>query len=89
MNSEIAPPCEKPPIHYQRHVWKSQSREIGGFTKHYSLGRDALVHLGFDETVEIITGFEDARLIMGLGEIAEVGLSVWSQSGFMGVLPFG
>lgn len=71
----------------QRRAWESRSKGSEGFTKHYAVGRDALVHLGFDKTVEIIARLEDARLIMGLRQIAEVGLMAWSQCGFLEVLP--
>ncbi len=34
-------------------------------------GRDAFVYFGFDEAVEVVSGFEDAGLVLGLGEVVE------------------
>lgn len=34
-------------------------------------GRDAFVYFGFDEAVEVVSGLEDAWLVLGLGEIVE------------------
>ena len=41
-------------------------------------GGDAFVDFGFDEVVEVVAGFEDAGLVLGLGEVVEGGLRGWN-----------
>ena len=50
-----------------------------GFTNHDPVGGYALLYFILDQAIEVVTGFEDARLIMGLGEITEVTLVPNSQ----------
>ena len=42
------------------------------FTDYNPVGGNALIDFSFDQSVEIVSGFEDAWLIMGLCEVAEV-----------------
>ncbi len=55
---------------------------MGETAKYDAGGGDAFVYFGFYELVEVVAGFEDAGLVLGLGEVVEgdLGRSNWLGS---------
>ena len=62
----MAPPWEKPPVRQMSMYVKSAGNGMYGCTENDARRGDAFVYFGFDKGVQVLPGFEDALLIMGL-----------------------